>query len=689
MAIISELDERCVNTIRFLAADAIQKANSGHPGLPLGAAPMAYVLWARHLKHNPANPRWVDRDRFVLSAGHGSSLLYALLHLSGYDLPLSEIKKFRQWGSLTPGHPESHVTPGVEITTGPLGQGISSAVGMAMSEAHLASVYNRPGHAVIDHHTYVLAGDGDLMEGVAYEACSLAGHLGLGKLIVLYDSNSISLAGSTNLCFTEDTEKRFEACGWHVLNVPDGNDLAAIDLSILAAKEERHRPSLIIVNTVIGFGSPNRQGSYKVHGSPLGADELSLAKKALSWNDSTQFFVPEDVHERFLKAKDKGKSYESEWQQEFFRYSRSNPELAEELRTRMSGELPKAWESGLSSLFADRKPISTRKAGEAVLQRLAANIPAVMGGSADLNPSTLTWIKDCGDYQRPGACSEGVQGSVGTCWGYEGRNIHFGVREHAMAAIVTGMALHGGTIPYASTFLMFSDYMRPAIRIACLCKVKAVYVFTHDSIGVGEDGPTHQPVEQVMGLRGVPNLTVIRPADAQETVYAYKAAFSRAEGPTALILTRQDLPAIDRKKCAPAKGLDKGAYVLWESSAAKPEVIIIATGSEVSMALDAAYELANDKIKVRVVSMPSWELFDAQCLDYQQSVLPPDVRARVAVEAGLRLGWERYVGLDGVTIGMDGFGASAPAGVLFEKFGITVRAVADAARLLVKKKGKK
>ena len=689
MSINSELDERCINTIRFLAADAIQKANSGHPGLPMGAAAMAYMLWTGHMKHNPSNPKWVDRDRFVLSAGHGSSLLYALLHLTGYDLPLSELQKFRQWGSNTPGHPESHVTPGVEITTGPLGQGISSAVGMAMAEAHLASLYNRAGHTIIDHYTYVLAGDGDLMEGVAYEACSLAGHLGLGKLIVLYDSNRISLAGSTELCFTEDTEKRFEASGWHTQHIHDGNDLAAIDLAILSAKEEKNRPSLIIVDTLIGFGSPNKQGSYKVHGSPLGDDELCLAKKALGWDESMQFFVPDDVHDHFLKPKEHGKAYESDWQQAFFRYSRSFPEQAEEFRGSMSGELPKAWDAGLAELFGDKKAMSTRKAGETVLQQLARNIPALAGGSADLNPSTLTWIKECGDFQNPEICSDNVQGSVGKCWGYDGRNIHFGVREHAMAAITTGLALHGGMIPYASTFLMFSDYMRPAIRIACLSGVRCLYIFTHDSIGVGEDGPTHQPIEQIMGLRGVPNLTVIRPGDAQETVHAFKAAISRIEGPTALILTRQDVPAIDRKRCAQAKGLEQGGYILWESAKTMPDVILISTGSELSLALEAAYVLSNDKIKVRVVSMPCWEIFDRQCLEYRVSVLPPDVKARVAVEAGLRLGWEHYVGLEGVIIGMDGFGASAPAPVLFEKFGITVKAVADAARSLVKKKGKK
>ncbi|MCU0575395.1 MAG: transketolase [Desulfobacterota bacterium] len=686
MASPTEIDERCINTIRFLSADAIQKASSGHPGLPMGAAPMAYVLWTRHLRHNPANPRWVNRDRFILSAGHGSSLLYSLLHLTGYDLPIGEIQHFRQWGSRTPGHPESHTTPGVEMTTGPLGQGISGAVGMAMAEAHLGALYNRPGHRVMDHFTYVLAGDGDLMEGVTYEACSLAGHLGLGKLIVLYDSNRISLAGSTGLCFTEDIEKRFEACRWHTLRVPDGNDVEAMDRAILAAKEEKAKPSLIIIETTIGFGAPGKQGTFKVHGSPLGDDELRRAKTNLGWEDPRPFFIPDDVHDHFIEAKEKGKAHESEWQQVFFRYSRSYPEAAEEFRLRMSNELPRGWDSGLTELFQDRKPVSTRKAGETVLQLLAGHIPALMGGSADLNPSTLTWIKDCGDFQGPGVCAEGLQGSVGTCWGFEGRNIHFGVREHAMAAITTGMALHGGSIPYSSTFLTFSDYMKPAIRIACLSRVRTIYIFTHDSIGVGEDGPTHQPVEQIMGLRGIPNLAVIRPADANETVYAMKTALTRTEGPTALILTRQDVPLIDQKRFAQAKGLERGGYVLWESRKSRPDVILIATGSEVSLALEAAVILSDEKIKARVISLPCWEIFDRQCLEYRQSVLPAEVKARVAVEAGLRIGWEHYVGLEGVVIGMEGFGASAPGPVLYEKFGITSAALVEAARELVRKR---
>jgi len=686
MELMTDLDRRSINTIRLLAADTIQKANSGHPGLPLGAAPMAYVLWTGHLRHNPSNPRWVNRDRFVLSAGHGSALLYAMLHLTGYDLSIGELQRFRQWGSKTPGHPEIDITPGVEITTGPLGQGISSAVGMAIAEAHMGALYNRPGHNVMDHYTYVLAGDGDLMEGVAYEACSLAGHLGLGKLIVLYDSNRISLAGSTELCFSEDVERRFEACGWHTQRVTDGNDASSIDIALVAAREEKTRPSLIIVETTIGFGSPGKQGSYKSHGSPLGEDELRLTKRNLGWEETRSFFVPDDVGRHFLTAKERGKEFESDWQQVFFRYSRSYPELAEEFRLRMSGELSKGWDKDLSELFHEKKPLSTRKALETVLQHLAPHVPALAGGSADLNPSTLTWIKACGDFQSPGVCGDGVQGSVGSCWSYEGRNIHFGVREHAMAAVTTGMALHGGIIPYASTFLTFSDYMKPAMRIACLCGVRSIYIFTHDSIGVGEDGPTHQPIEHLMGLRGLPNLTVIRPADAHETVHAMKAALARTEGPTALILTRQDLPLIDQKQCAQAKGLEQGGYVLWESSKSRPDVIIIATGSEVNTALEAAHALAHQKIKVRVVSLPSWELFDRQCLEYRESVLPPDVKARIAVEAGLRLGWEHYVGSDGVIIGMDGFGASAPASVLFEKFGITVSTVVTAAQALVKKK---
>jgi len=501
---------------------------------------------------------------------------------------------------------------------------------------------------------------------------------------VLYDSNSISLAGSTGLSLSEDMEKRFESCGWHTQLVMDGNDVSAIDIALMAAKEEKARPSLIIVNTVIGFGSPAKQGTYKAHGSPLGEDEIRLTKKALGWQDSRQFFVPDEVCDDLLIAQKKGKDWESDWQQEFFRYSRSYPALAEELRMRMSGELAKGWDTGLAELFPESKPVSTRKASEAVLQQLAKNIPELMGGSADLNPSTLTWIKGGGDFESPGLDQKGIQGAVGGPWGYEGRNIHFGVREHAMAAIATGMALHGGVIPYVSTFLMFSDYMRPAIRLACLSGIRVVYIFTHDSIGVGEDGPTHQPVEHFMGLRGIPNLTVIRPADAQETMYAMKAALGRTDGPTALILSRQDLPPLDKKLCAPAKELERGGYILWQSTRNKPDLILLATGSEVHIALESARILAKEGISVRVVSLPSWEIFDQQCLEYRSKVLPGDVKARLSVEAGLKLGWEHYVGLEGAMVGMDCFGASAPAGVLFEKFGINVQCVTDAARKLLK-----
>jgi len=650
---------------------------------------MAYVLWTRYLKHNPANPRWVDRDRFVLSAGHGSALLYALLHLTGYDLPMDELKRFRQLGSRTPGHPEFHLTPGVEMTTGPLGQGIASAVGMAIAEAHLASVYNRPGHDIVDHYTYVLAADGDLMEGVSYEACALAGHLGLGKLIVLYDSNRISLSGSTSLCFTEDVEKRFEACGWHTQRIEDGNDLSSLDIAIMAAREERSMPSIIVVETTIGYGSPGKQGTYKAHGSPLGAEELRLTKKNLGGNPDSSFHVPQDVLEYFRKAVDRGKELESDWQQGFFRYSRSYPEQAEEFRLRMSGELPKSWDAGLHDIFPGKPAMSTRKASETVLQVLSKNIPSLVGGSADLNPSTLTWMKDCGDFEHPGQCARDVQGTVGACWGYEGRNIHYGVREHAMAAITLGLALHDGILPYCSTFLTFSDYMKPSIRLACLSRARAIYVFTHDSIGVGEDGPTHQPIEHLMGIRGIPHLDVIRPSDAEETIFAWKSALLRNDGPTAIVLTRQDVAFVDRKKCAPARELERGGYTLWESNASLPDVILISSGSEVSLALEAGRLLARDGIAVRVVAMPCWEIFDRQCAEYRESVLPAGVRARVAVEAGLRLGWEHYVGLDGAIVGMDAFGASAPAAVLFERFGITVEAVVRAAREILTRKTKK
>ena len=677
------LDELCVNTIRFLAADAIQKANSGHPGMPMGAAAMGYVLWTRHLRHHPANPGWIDRDRFVLSAGHGSMLLYALLHLTGYDLPLSQLQSFRQWDSRTPGHPEGLFTPGVEVTTGPLGQGVGNAVGMALAEAHLAARYNRPESRIIDHHTYVIAGDGDLMEGVSSEACSLAGHWGLGKLILLYDDNNISLAGSTGLSFTEDTAQRFQAYGWQVLTVTDGNDTAAIDQALKEAREESTRPSIIRVKTVIGYGAPGKQNTFGVHGSPLGPEELAAAKKALGWPPEPDFYIPEEALRRFRQVQQSGAELESGWNEQYAHYAGRYPELAEELTRRMEGRLPAGWDGDLPEFAADRKGLATRKASEAVMQALAPRLPELMGGSADLNPSTYTWLKGQGDFQSAAEKPADPQGAVGGEWSYAGRNIHFGVREHAMGTIAGGMALHGGILPYTATFLVFSDYMRPPMRLAALTGIPVIYVFTHDSIGVGEDGPTHQPVEQLMNLRAVPNLTVIRPADANETVQAWRAAVLRREGPTVLVFSRQNLPTLDRTIFPPAEALHRGAYILWQPEDGRPDVILIAAGSEVHIALAAGEMLAPDGINPRVVSMPSWELFDAQPEDYRQEVLPPEVTARVAVEAGVKLGWEHYVGTDGAIVGLGRFGASAPGPVLYEKLDITARAVAAQAKSLL------
>ena len=670
MSVKQDLENKCINTIRFLAADAIEKAKSGHPGMPLGAAAAAYTLWTKHLKHNPQNPQWPDRDRFVLSSGHASMLLYALLHLTGYNLSLEDIKKFRQWGSLTPGHPEFRHTPGVEVTTGPLGQGLANAVGMAIAEAHLAARFNREDAKIIDHYTYVIAGDGDMMEGVTAEACALAGHLRLGKLIVLYDDNSVCLAGSTALSFTENLEMRFKAYGWHVQKVKDGNDVGAIDRAIKKGKKETERPSLICVQSTIGFGAPCKQGSCDAHGSPLGADELTGAKTALSWPQEPLFFIPEDARKYFRRAIPRGKKSEREWQEEFQKYKEADPLLSAEFSRIMSGELPADWKSVLSLFPAGSKDMATRKASETVMQALAAKIPEMAGGSADLNPSTFTWLKNCGDFQSPAASSEGLHGMVGGEWGYLGRNIHFGVREHAMGAITVGMALHGGFIPYTATFLTFADYMRPPMRLAALMGLRVIFIFTHDSIGVGEDGPTHQPIEQIMNMRQVPNLTVIRPADANEVVEAWQMALSKTSGPTVLVFSRQNLPVLDRSICAPADSARQGGYILWES-ASRPDLILIATGSEVAVTLAAARKLAVDGAKVRVVSMPCWSIFDLQPQDYRDTVLPPSIPARLAVEAGIKLGWEHYTGLAGKIIGMESFGASAPAPVLFEKFGFT------------------
>ena len=678
----TELENKCINTIRFLATDAIEKAKSGHPGMPLGAAAAAFTLWTRHLKHNPKNPQWPDRDRFVLSAGHASMLLYSLLHLAGYDLTIDDIKNFRQWGSRTPGHPEYRHAPGVEVTTGPLGQGLANAVGMAIAEAHLAARFNKGDEKIVDHFTYVMAGDGDMMEGVVAEACSLAGHLRLGKLIVLYDDNRVTLAGSAALSCTENIEQRFKAYGWQVQKVADGNDVASIDRAIKKAKRESEKPSLICIASTIGYGAPGRQGSCEAHGSPLGADELQKTKESLCWLGDSPFYVAAEVYQYFRKAVARGKKSEKQWQASFDAYRQQDSVLAAEFERIISSQLPKNWEATLSEFPNGSKDVATRKAGEIVMQSLAAKVPELMGGSADLNPSCFTWLKGMGDFQSPQLSKEGLHGMVGGAWDYTGRNIHFGIREHAMGSITVGMALHGGFIPYTATFLTFADYMRPPMRLAALMGLRSVFVFTHDSIGVGEDGPTHQPVEQIMNLRQVPNMTVIRPADANETLEAWRIAITNTQGPTTLIFSRQNLPVLDRSICNAASGTKQGGYILWESSP-DPELILIATGSEISLTLTAARKLAENGIKVRVVSLPSWEIFDRQPREYRDSILPPAITARIAIEAGIKLGWEHYVGLNGKIIGMETFGASAPAPVLYEKFGITVEKILEAAQELL------
>jgi transketolase len=668
------LDELCINTIRMLAVDAVQRANSGHPGMPMGAAPMAYVLWTRFLTHNPANPRWSDRDRFVLSAGHGSMLLYGMLHLTGYDLPLEELKNFRQWNSKTPGHPESYLAPGVETTTGPLGQGFANGVGMAIAERFLAAHFNRPGHTIVDHYTYGIVSDGDLMEGVSHEAASLAGHLKLGKLIYLYDDNRISIEGNTDLTFTEDRAVRFRAYGWHVQQVDDGNDVEAITRAIRTAREEAECPSLIVIRTHIGYGSPNKQDTAEAHGAPLGADEVKLTKENLGWPLEPAFLIPGEALERFRQAAREGEKRENEWNACFESYEKGYPQLAEEWKRAISGELPADWDKDIPVFPADAKGMATRVASGTVLNAIAPNLPTLIGGSADLAPSTKTLIKGFHDFQADH---------------YGERNMHFGVREHAMGGILNGMALHGGVMPYGGTFLIFSDYMRPAIRLAAMMGLKVIYVFTHDSIGLGEDGPTHQPIEHIASLRAIPNLTVIRPADANETTEAWRYALEGKNGPVALALTRQNLPTLDRSKYAPVNGLSRGGYVLSDTEGERPNVILIASGSEVHIALEAAQKLRQKGSAIRVVNMPSWELFEAQPDNYRNQVLPPEVTARVAIEAGVTLGWHRYVGKRGEVVGIDHFGASAPYNILFEKFGVTADHVAEKAlRLIGKPKSK-
>ena len=679
-----DLDNLCINTLRFLSIDAVQKADSGHPGLPLGAAPMAYVLWTRFLKHHPANATWVDRDRFVLSAGHGSALLYSLLHLTGYDLSLEQIKQFRQWGSVTPGHPERGLTPGVETTTGPLGQGFGNGVGLAMAEAHLAARYNRTDFEIINHFTYGLVSDGDLMEGVAAEAASLAGHLKLGKLIYLYDDNQITLSAGTDITFTEDRARRFEAYGWHTHLVEDGNDLAAIERAILSARDETKRPSLILVRTHLGYGSPNKQDTYTAHGSPLGEKEVRLTKQNLGWPTEPSFYIPDPARAHFREAIAKGGAEETKWNDRFAAYARAFPELAQELQQATGGALPTGWDEGIPIFPVDSKGMATRVASGKVMNAIAPRLHALIGGSADLDPSTHTALSGLGDFEPPGVSARDRQGSEGGGWSFAGRNLHFGVREHAMGAILNGLAAHGGTVPFGATFLIFSDYMRPPIRLAALMGLHVIYVFTHDSIALGEDGSTHQPVEQLAGLRAVPRLNVIRPGDANETAVAWRVALETRDRPVALILTRQDVPTLDRARFASADGLRRGGYVLADAPGGKPALILIATGSEVALIVAARETLLARKVAVRIVSLPSWALFDAQPRDYRDAVLPPSIRARLAVEAGVSQGWHRYVGDSGDVLGIERFGASAPGDVMLRNYGFTVENVCARALALLR-----
>jgi transketolase len=662
------LEQLCINTIRTLSMDAVQQAESGHPGTPMALAPIAYVLWQRHLRCNPANPAWPDRDRFVLSCGHACMLLYSTLYLTGYDLTLDEIKQFRQWGSRTPGHSEFGVTPGVETTTGPLGQGVGNAVGMAIAEAQLAAQFNRPGHTVVDHYTYFLASDGDLMEGVSHEACSLAGHLRLGKLIGLYDDNRITIDGETNLAFSDDTARRFEAYGWHVERVADGNDVAALDAALRAAKRAADRPSLVIVRTHIGYGSPNKQDTADAHGAPLGVEEVKLAKQSLGWPTLEPFHVPEDALRHWRRVRDRGAELEGEWRGRWAAYRTAHPDLAAELERRLAGRLPDGWDADLP-VFTAKDAQATRAASGKVLNAIAPRVPELIGGSADLTGSNNTQIKGSG------AVAAGRLGE---------RNFHFGVREHGMGSILNGIALHRGFIPFGGTFLIFSEYMRPPIRLAALSHLRPIYVYTHDSIGLGEDGPTHQPIEQLAALRAIPNMTVIRPADPNEVVEAWRAAIRHTRGPVALVLTRQKVAVIDRAKYGAAAGLHQGGYVLADPpGGTAPRVVLMGTGSEVELVLGAYDRLIAEGVAARAVSMPSLELFAAQPASYRDSVLPPGVPARVAVEAGVPLSWYRWVGDRGAIVGIERFGASAPYQRIYQEFGLTVDAVVQRAKQLL------
>lgn len=663
-----DLQTKALWALRFLSADGVQQANSGHPGLPMGAAAIAYTIWTRHLRHNPLNPGWVERDRFILSGGHGSMLLYSLLHLTGYDLPLSELQAFRQWGSRTPGHPEVGLTAGVEVTTGPLGQGFATGVGLAIAEAQLAARFNRPGHEIIRHFIYAIVTDGDLMEGVTSEAASLAGHLQLGQLIYLYDDNRISIEGSTDLAFTEDRAARFAAYGWQVLHVADGNDVEALDAAIQQAKTDP-RPSLILCRTHIGYGLPTRQDTAKAHGEPPGDAELNAAKERVGWPIEPRFHIPDDVLAEYRKAQGRGAALEAEWQLRWSAYQAAEPQLAAELARRWAAALPENWSEALPNFPADAKGMATRAASGKVLNALAATLPELTGGSADLAPSTNTLLQGQPSFQANER---------------NGRNLHFGVREHGMGAAINGMALHGGLMPYGATFLVFSDYMRPAIRLSALSHIPSIWVFTHDSIGLGEDGPTHQPIEHLAALRVIPNLVVLRPADANETAAAWQVAIERRHAPTLLALTRQAVPTLDRQQFAPAQGLAQGAYVLADLGNRPPQLVLMASGSEVSLIVQAGQQLAAEGLGIRLVSFPSWELFAAQAESYRSAVLPPHL-PRLAVEAGVSLGWERWTGGNGAILALDHFGASAPYQILYEQFGLSVPAILERARQLLNK----
>ena len=666
--VAKSLDELCVDTIRTLAIDAVQKAESGHPGLPLGAAPMAYVLWQKHLRHNPRDPQWPDRDRFVLSAGHGCMLLYCLLHLTGYDLTLDDLKQFRQWGSRTPGHPEFRLTPGVEATTGPLGQGTANAIGMAIAERSLAHRFNRPGHEIVNHRTFALVSDGDLMEGISGEAASLAGHLGLSKLIYLYDDNNVTLDGPTSMAFTEDVAKRYEAYQWNVLRVRDGNtDLEEIDRAIVAAMTETRRPSIILVHTTLGYGSPHKAGTSAAHGSPLGKEEVALTKKALGWEWEEPFYEPPEAVAHFREAVESGRKAQDDWKRRFDAWAKESPDLAREWRQAWELALPSGWDSDLPSWKAGDKE-ATRIAGGAALNAIAARVPYLIGGDADLSESTKTTIKNGGDF-------DAATGS--------GRNLHFGVREHAMAGIGNGMSYHGGVRPFVATFFNFSDYMRPSVRLSAISELPTIFVWTHDSIGLGEDGPTHQPIEQLMSLRAMAGFTEIRPGDANETVEAWKVTMEHKEGPVGLVLSRQKLPVQDREKLRSSGGVRQGAYVLAEASKTPAKLILIASGSELFLAVDAREKLEAEGIPTRVVSMPSWALFDRQPREYRESVIPPGVRARLAIEAGASLGWKRHVGDGGDSVSLDRYGASAPGEVVLRELGFSVENVVKRAKALL------